>query len=91
VQRLIFKALGMSEEEARSRFGFFLDALEYGTPPHGGIAPGIDRLMMVLAGTDNMRDVIAFPKTASAADLMVESPGEIDARQLEELHIKIKE
>jgi aspartyl-tRNA synthetase len=91
VQRLIFKALGMSEEEARSRFGFFLDALEYGTPPHGGIAPGIDRLIMVLAGTDNIRDVIAFPKTASAADLMIESPGEIDARQLEELHIKLRE
>jgi aspartyl-tRNA synthetase len=91
VQRLIFKALGMSEEEARSRFGFFLDALEYGTPPHGGIAPGIDRLIMVLAGTDNIRDVIAFPKTASAADLMIESPGEIDPRQLEELHIKLKE
>jgi aspartyl-tRNA synthetase len=81
----------MSEEEARARFGFFLDALEYGTPPHGGIAPGIDRLIMVLAGTDNIRDVIAFPKTASAADLMIESPGEIDPRQLEELHIKLKE
>lgn len=89
VQRLIFKALGMTTEEARSRFGFFLDALEYGTPPHGGIAPGIDRLMMVLAGTDNMRDVIAFPKTASAADLMIDAPGEVDPRQLEELHLKV--
>ena len=90
VQRLIFKALGMTEEEARSRFGFFLDALEYGTPPHGGIAPGIDRLMMVLAGTENIRDVIAFPKTASAADLMIDAPGEVDPRQLEELRLVIK-
>ncbi|MGH9944451.1 MAG: aspartate--tRNA ligase [Pyrinomonadaceae bacterium] len=90
VQRLIFKALGMTEEEARTRFGFFLDALEYGTPPHGGIAPGIDRLLMILAGTENIRDVIAFPKTASAADLMIESPGEVEPRLLEELHIEIK-
>ena len=89
VQRLVFKALGMTTEEARERFGFFLDALEYGTPPHGGIAPGIDRLMMVLAGTDNMRDVIAFPKTASAADLMIDAPGEVDPRQLDELHLRI--
>ncbi|HEX5834635.1 MAG TPA: aspartate--tRNA ligase [Pyrinomonadaceae bacterium] len=89
VQRLVFKALGLTTEEARERFGFFLDALEYGTPPHGGIAPGIDRLMMVLAGTDNMRDVIAFPKTASAADLMIDAPGEVDPKQLEELHLKI--
>ncbi len=91
IQRLVFKALGMTQEEARSRFGFFLDALEYGTPPHGGIAPGIDRLMMVLAGTDNMRDVIAFPKTASAADLMIDAPGEVDPKQLEELHLRIVE
>lgn len=90
VQRLIFKALGMAEDEARRRFGFFLDALEYGTPPHGGIAPGIDRLIMVLAGTDNIRDVIAFPKTASAADLMIESPGEVEPDLLRELHIDIK-
>ena len=89
VQRLVFKALGMSTEEARERFGFFLDALEYGTPPHGGIAPGIDRMMMVLAGTDNMRDVIAFPKTASAADLMIDAPGEVDPKQLEELHLQV--
>ena len=91
VQRLVFKALGMTTEEARQRFGFFLDALEYGTPPHGGIAPGIDRLMMVLAGTDNMRDVIAFPKTASAADLMIDAPGGVNPYQLEELHLKIME
>lgn len=89
VQRLVFKALGMSAEEARSRFGFFLDALEYGTPPHGGIAPGIERLLMVLVPTDNIRDVMAFPKTASATDLMIEAPGEVDPKQLEELHLRI--
>ena len=89
VQRLVFKALGMTTEEARERFGFFLDALEYGTPPHGGIAPGIDRLMMVLAGTDNMRDMIAFPKTASAADLMIDAPGQVDPTQLDELHLRV--
>lgn len=89
VQRLVFKALGMTTEEARERFGFFLDALEYGTPPHGGIAPGIDRLMMVVSGTDNMRDVIAFPKTASAADLMIDAPGSVDPKQLEELHLRV--
>jgi aspartyl-tRNA synthetase len=89
VQRLVFKALGMSTEEARSRFGFFLDALEYGTPPHGGIAPGIERLLMVLVPTDNIRDVMAFPKTASATDLMIDAPGEVDPKQLDELHLKI--
>ncbi|MDQ3174904.1 MAG: aspartate--tRNA ligase, partial [Acidobacteriota bacterium] len=89
VQRLVFKALGLSTEEARSRFGFFLDALEYGTPPHGGIAPGIERLMMVLVPTENIRDVMAFPKTASAADLMIDAPGEVDPKQLEELHLRV--
>lgn len=89
VQRLIFKALGLTTEEARSRFGFFLDALEFGTPPHGGIAPGIERLLMVLVPTDNIRDVMAFPKTASATDLMIDAPGEVDQKQLEELHLKI--
>ncbi len=90
VQRLVFKALGMSTEEARARFGFFLDALEYGTPPHGGIAPGIERLMMVLVPTDNIRDVMAFPKTASATDLMIDAPGEVDPKQLDELHLRIR-
>jgi aspartyl-tRNA synthetase len=89
VQRLVFKALGMTTEEARSRFGFFLDALEFGTPPHGGIAPGIERLLMVLVPTENIRDVMAFPKTASATDLMIDAPGEVDAKQLEELHLKV--
>ena len=91
VQRLIFKALGMTEETARERFGFFLDALEYGTPPHGGIASGIERTLMVLANTENIRDVMAFPKTASAADLMIDAPGEVDPHMLADLHIKINE
>jgi len=89
VQRLVFKALGMTTEEARSRFGFFLDALEFGTPPHGGIAPGIERLLMVLVPTENIRDVMAFPKTASATDLMIDAPGEVDQKQLQELHLLI--
>ncbi|HEY9285381.1 MAG TPA: aspartate--tRNA ligase [Pyrinomonadaceae bacterium] len=91
VQRLIFRALGMDEETARRRFGFFLEALEYGTPPHGGIASGIERLLMVLVPTDSIRDVMAFPKTASAADLMIDAPGEIDPQQLDELRIRAAE
>ncbi len=91
VQQLVFKALGMSEEMARTRFGFFLDALAYGTPPHGGIASGIERTLMVLVPTDNIRDVMAFPKTASAQDLMIDAPGDVDPKQLEELHLKIVE
>ena len=89
VQSLVFKALGMSEEQARERFGFFLEALAYGTPPHGGIASGIERTLMVLVPTENIRDVMAFPKTASAQDLMIDAPGEVDAKQLDELHLKI--
>ena len=89
VQQLVFKALGMTEEMARARFGFFLDALAYGTPPHGGIASGIERTLMVLVPTENIRDVMAFPKTASAQDLMIDAPGEVDAKQLQELHLKI--
>ncbi len=76
IQSIVFKALGMTEENARARFGFFLDALAFGTPPHGGIASGIERTMMVLVPTDNIRDVMAFPKTASAQDLMIDAPGE---------------
>ena len=89
VQSLVFKALGMTEETARARFGFFLDALAFGTPPHGGIASGIERTMMVLVPTENIRDVMAFPKTASAQDLMIDAPGEVDPKQLAELHLKI--
>ncbi|MCC6329450.1 MAG: aspartate--tRNA ligase [Acidobacteria bacterium] len=87
VQALNFKALGMTPETARSRFGFFLDALEYGTPPHGGFAAGIERTCMILVGTENIRDVMAFPKTASAQDLMMDSPGDVDDAQLKELGI----
>jgi aspartyl-tRNA synthetase len=89
VQDLNFKALGMTPESARSRFGFFLDALEYGTPPHGGFAAGIERTCMILCGTENIRDVMAFPKTASAQDLMMDSPGEVDEAQLRELGVEI--
>jgi len=89
VQALNFKALGMSLESARTQFGFFLDALEFGTPPHGGFAAGIERTCMILCGTENIRDVMAFPKTASAQDLMMDSPGEVDRSQLKELGIAI--
>lgn len=88
IQDLNFKALGMTPEQARVQFGFFLDALEYGTPPHGGFAAGIERTCMILCGTENIRDVMAFPKTASAQDLMMDSPGEVDDAQLKELGIK---
>ena len=91
VQSLVFKALGMTEETARARFGFFLEALAYGTPPHGGIASGIERTLMVLVPTENIRDVMAFPKTASAQDLMIDAPGEVDDRQLAELHLRVSD
>lgn len=91
IQALNFKALGLSPEVARARFGFFLDALEYGTPPHGGFAAGIERTCMILCGTENIRDVMAFPKTASAQDLMMDSPGDVDNSQLKELGIKTVE
>jgi len=91
VQALNFKALGMTPESARAQFGFFLDALEYGTPPHGGFAAGIERTCMILCGTENIRDVMAFPKTASAQDLMMDSPGEVDCGQLQELGIEVVE
>jgi len=89
VQAEIFRSLGMSDEEAKERFGFFLDALEYGTPPHGGIALGLDRIVMILAGATSLREVIAFPKTAKAIDLMVDAPTPVSDQQMKELHLRI--
>jgi aspartyl-tRNA synthetase len=90
IQSKIFRALGMTEEEARARFGFFLEALEYGTPPHGGIALGLDRIVMILAGAESLREVIPFPKTARAVDLMVDAPTPVSEAQLKDLGISIK-
>jgi aspartyl-tRNA synthetase len=89
VQAEIFRSLGMTDAEAKERFGFFLDALEYGTPPHGGIALGLDRIVMILAGAASLREVIAFPKTAKAIDLMVDAPSAATEQQLRELHLRV--
>jgi aspartyl-tRNA synthetase len=89
LQALIFKLLGISDEEAKLRFGFFVDALEYGTPPHGGIAIGLDRIVAILCGEPSIRDVIAFPKTAQAADLMSGAPSPVDPRQLRDLKLRL--
>jgi len=91
VQEKMFKLLGFTEEQAKEQFGFLMDAFEYGTPPHGGIALGLDRLVMLLAGRTNLRDTIAFPKTASAADVLTDAPGEVSNAQLEELHLRISQ
>lgn len=85
----MFEALGFSDEEAQEQFGFLMDAFKYGAPPHGGIALGLDRMVMLLSGRSNLRDVIAFPKTASATCLLTDAPGKVDDKQLEELHIQL--
>ncbi|HEX7069671.1 MAG TPA: amino acid--tRNA ligase-related protein, partial [Rhodothermales bacterium] len=91
LQRRMFKLLGIDQEEAQRRFGFLLDAFRFGAPPHGGIAFGVDRLSMWLAGTSNIRDVIAFPKTQSGTEVMVQSPDVVDEHQLRDLHIRVVE
>lgn len=86
-----FEILGLTDEDIKNKFGFFIDAFNYGTPPHGGMAFGLDRLAMILSGTNNIRDVIAFPKNLSAVCPMSSAPQKVDEQQLEDLHIKVTE
>jgi aspartyl-tRNA synthetase len=90
LQERVFEMLGLSQETIQARFGHLLEAFEYGVPPHGGIAPGLDRIIMLLAGTDNIRDVIAFPKTQSMVDLMMSAPSPVEEAQLRELGIQLR-
>jgi aspartyl-tRNA synthetase len=91
LQSAVFELLGIGAEEARSKFGFLLDALRFGAPPHGGIAFGLDRLAMLMAGADSIRDVIAFPKTQTAACPLTDAPTEVGEQQLRELHIRLRQ
>jgi aspartyl-tRNA synthetase len=91
MQRSVFEVLGIGEEEAAEKFGFLLEALSYGCPPHGGIAFGLDRLIMLMTGASSIRDVIAFPKTQSAACPLTDAPGAVSAKQLRELNIRLRE
>jgi hypothetical protein len=90
MQSAVFRLLDIGEEEAQEKFGFLLEALRYGTPPHGGIAFGLDRLVMLMAGAASIRDVIAFPKTQTAACLLTNAPGEVDPEQLRELGLRLR-
>jgi aspartyl-tRNA synthetase len=90
VQSKVFRALKIDAEEAQAKFGFLLDALQYGAPPHGGIAIGLDRFVMLLVKAESLRDVIAFPKTQRAQDLLTNAPGPVDEKQLRELHIRLR-
>jgi aspartyl-tRNA synthetase len=90
IQETMFKALGFSESDINSQFGFFVDAFRYGVPPHGGFAFGLDRLVMLITGTDNIKDVIAFPKNQNAVCLMADAPGLVSDKQIEDLGITVK-